>query len=93
MSVNRLREILDQIQYPVLMEEVDCIWQRDCNRGEITWNRDDSLEDLRNGDGETYSIEPIGECCEYDGYLFINAATGCGETVTYFFNLQREVKV
>ena len=92
MSVNRLREILDQIQYPVLMEEVDCIWQRDCNRGEITWNRDDSLEDLRNGDGETYSIETSGTGFEYDGYLFINADTGYSSIATYFFNLEKEMK-
>lgn len=91
MSISKLKEILDEIDYPVLMEIVDCCWFRDdypC----VYWNSDDNLNELEVGDGNTYSSETIGTGAEYGGYFVINAHTGCGETVTYFFNLSKEVK-
>lgn len=90
MSIKKLKEILDEINYPVYVEVVDCIWAADCI--EAYWNTDDNMEDFKNGDGYSYSVEIRGEPSEYDGYKVINADTGCGETVTYFFNLEKEIK-
>lgn len=90
MSVKVLKEILEEIDHPVLIEIVDCIWSG--GEFEYSWNTDDDVDDLENGDGDTYSVEVRGGVSEYDGYLVINADTGCGETVTYLFNLEKEVK-
>ncbi len=91
MGISKLKEILEEIDYPVLMEIVESCWFRDdypC----VCWNSDDELGELEAGDGNTYSCETIGAGVEHDGYFVINAHTGCGETVTYFFNLSKEVK-
>jgi hypothetical protein len=91
MSVSKLKEILLEIDHPVYIDIIDSCWYIDYF--DIAWNTDDNEEDLENGDGNTYSVETKGAHSEYDGYLVVNADTGCGETVTYFFNLEREVKV
>lgn len=93
MSVQALKEILEQIDYPVLVEIVDSIWQRNRKTDEIFWNTEDNTEDFENADGETYSIEAMNDGTEYDVYFVINADTGCGETVTYMFNLEKEMKL
>ena len=90
MSIKKLQKILDEIDYTVLMEIVDHAWRRDEYR--VEWNTDNNLDDLEGGDGDTYSVEMYESTAEYDGYLVVNAHTGCGETVTYFFNLSKEVK-
>lgn len=90
MSINKLKEILDAIDYPVLMEIVDCCWTVD--HFEIHWNTDDDEDDLENGDGNTYSIEMFESANDYGGYLVVNGNNGCGQTITYFFNLSKEVK-
>jgi len=90
MSVSKLKEILGDIDYPVLMDIVDCAWRRD--EYTVEWNTDNNLDDLEGGDGDTYSVEIFEGNAEYDGHLVVNAHTGCGETMTYFFNLSKEVK-
>lgn len=90
MSVKKLQKILGEIDYPVLVEIVDCVWQRD--EYTVEWNTTNNLDDLKEGDGCTYSVELYEDTGEYDGYLVANAHTGCGETTTYFFNLSKEVK-
>lgn len=90
MSVKVLKEILEEIDIAVMMEVVDCVWSRD--EFEYSWNTDNDADDLENGDGNSYSVEVRGGIGEYDGYLVLNADTGCGETVTYLFNLEKEVK-
>lgn len=90
MSVKVLKEILEEIDHPVLIEIIDCMWYRGTH--DVEWNTDDDADDLENGDGNTYSVEVRGGTSEYDGYLVLNADTGCGETVTYLFNLEKEVK-
>lgn len=91
MSIKKLREILNQIDHPIYVEIVDCCWVED--GFDIHWNTDDNEDDLENGDGNTYSMESVGGQSEYDGYRVVNGHTGCGETVTYFFNLEKEVKL
>jgi hypothetical protein len=92
MSINKLKEILDAIDYPVLMEIVDCSWCRDHTNYYFSWNDEDNPEDLENEDGNTYSMEAFEGCFEYGGYLVVNGNNGCGQTITYFFNLDKEVK-
>lgn len=89
MSIKNLVKILDEIDYPVFMEIIDCIWYKDS--AEVYWNTQDSKEDLSEREGETYSSELLNGETIYDGYLVVNGDTGCGETVTYFFNLEKEV--
>lgn len=90
MSIKKLQKILDEIDYPVLVEIIDCAWRRD--EYTVEWNTDNNLDDLEGGDGDTYSLETYEGTAEYDGYLVLNAHTGCGETMTHFFNLSKEVK-
>jgi len=47
MSVSKLKEILDEIDYPVLMEIIDCAWRRD--EWTVEWNTDNNLDDLEGG--------------------------------------------
>jgi len=90
MSVKKLQKILDEIDYPVMVEVVDCIW---ANMGvAIYWNTDDNKSALEYLLGETFGLEVTTSETTYDGYLVVNGDTGCGETVTYFFNLSKEVK-
>lgn len=79
MSVKNLKEIIDAIDIPI---DDDVVY----------WNTDDNKDDLENWDGDTYSAEIIGAPTEYDGYYVVNANTGCGETVTYLFNLEKEIE-
>ena len=90
MSIKKLQKILDEIDHLVMVEIVEYMWAR--QPWEVKWNLDDSKEDLENGDDNTYSCETRGCSSEYDGYLVVNGDTGYGETVTYFFNLSKEVK-
>ena len=92
MSVSKLKEILDEIDYPVLMEIVDCCWYQDTGNNYFQWNGEDSLEDLEDEDGETYSMQGFDGTYSYNGYLVANGDNGCGQTITYFFNLSKEVK-
>ena len=92
MSVNKLKEILDEIDYPVLMEIVDCLWCREEGECELYWNTDNVIVDLEDRDGDTYSTEAFEGWVEHNGYLVVNGHNGCGQTITYFFNLSKEVK-
>lgn len=91
MSISKLKEILNEIDYPVLMEIVDCMWTRMDGCG-IYWNTDNNIDDLEEGDNNTYSTEDFEGELEFDGYLVVNGNNGCGQTITYFFNLSKEVK-
>ena len=91
MSIQKLKEVLDEIDYPVLMEIVDSVWSRNGD-DEIYWNEDDNMDDLESQDGNTYSAEPFEGSFEYDGFLIVNGNNGCGQTITYMFNLDKEVE-
>lgn len=92
MSVSKLKEILDEIDYPVLMEIVDCAWCREAGGWDFHWNTDNIIVDLDDRDGATYSMEAIEGSTEYEGHLVVNGHNGCGQTITYFFNLSKEVE-
>ena len=92
MSVKKLQKILDEIDYLVLMEIVDCAWCREEGEYDFFWNTENILVDLEDRDGNTYSTEAFEGWDEFDGYLVVNGHNGCGQTITYFFNLSKEVK-
>ena len=92
MSIKKLQKILDEIDYPVLMEVIDCAWCREEGENDLFWNTENILVDLEDRDGETYSTEAFEGWDEFDGYLVVNGHNGCGQTITYFFNLSKEVK-
>lgn len=90
--IDKLKEALADIDYPVLMEIIDCAWCREDGENDFFWNSENSLADLEDRDGETYSTEAFEGWDEYSGYLIVNGHNGCGQTITYFFNLSKEVK-
>lgn len=90
MSIAKLKEILDEIEYPVLMEIVDYIWCK--GEFEIRWNTDNNEYDLEIWERKTYAVELLEGYHTYDGYLVANGDDGCGQTITYFFDLSKEVK-
>lgn len=92
MNVEKLVEILDEINYPVLMEvDLESIWRIEDN--EITWNSEGDRNDLEDGEGETYNgYLPEGFHVQGD-YLVCNVDTQCGQWVTRIFSVYKEVKV
>lgn len=92
MSIKKLQKILDEIDYPVLMEIIDHAWCREAGENDFFWNTENILVDLEDRDGDTYSTEAFEGWVVHDGYLVVNGNNGCGQTITYFFNLSKEVK-
>ena len=90
-SIETLKKIFDEIDYPCYVEFVDCIWKF-VDDSNIYYNTDDSTEDLENEDGNTYDLYIREGSCKYDNYLIVNGDDGCGNTITYFFNLEKEIK-
>ena len=90
-SIETLKKIFDEIDYPCYIEFVDCVWMYNGNNG-IYYNTDDSVRDMEYEEGMTYSLEFRDGSHEHEGYLIVNGDTGCGDTVTYFFNLDKEIK-
>lgn len=87
MGVQALKEILSKIDHPVFVEVVEYDWFVDPYPS-VVWSTNGDFDDL----SSTYAVETIGSGVNYDGYFVVNAHTGCGETVTYMFNLEKEVK-
>ena len=75
------------------MEVIDCSWTRCEDNEYFSWNSADNLEDLENEDGDTYSMESFEGFSEYDGYVVVNGHNGCGQTITYFFNKEKEIEI
>lgn len=92
MDIEKLVEILDEIDYPVLIEvDLESIWHIDGN--DVTWNSDGNRNDLEEGEGDTYSgYLPEGYHVQGD-YLVCNVDTQCGQWVTHIFSIYKEVKV
>jgi hypothetical protein len=61
------------------------------NSGDLIINTDQSTEDLRNGDNNTYSWEVKGYYPSEDGWaLFPDADNGCGYTETIIVKLDEQ---
>lgn len=89
-SIELLKSIFERIDYPCHIEFVDTVWAISLDSSEILYNTDDDEDDLENQNGETYSVSLREGWVKHDGYLVANCDTGCGDTVTYFFNLSKE---
>lgn len=88
-DIELMKSIFDKIDYPCYIQFVDTIWTFD-SKYKISYNTDDGIEDLENGEGMTYSVELLDGWTKHDGYLIANCNDGCGNTITYFFNLGKE---
>ena len=91
-SIKTLKKIFDEIDYSCYVEFVDCIWMFMNDGDEIYYNTDDSVEDLENEDGNTYNLYIREGSHKHDNYLIVNGDDSCGNTITYFFNLEKEIK-
>lgn len=89
MSVLSLKRFITAVGYPVNIEVIEDFWYRDSYG--IGWNTDGNLEDLEDGNGNTYSMEYESQGKDFEGYFVVNGNDGCGNTVTYLFNLDKEV--
>jgi hypothetical protein len=88
-KIEQLKELLSDMEYPSMMEVVDAAWFRD--NEEFHWNTDHNVEDLYNGDGNTYSGYQTESYTEWEGYLVVNLDTLVGYWMTYLFPLDKEV--
>ena len=83
--------LLERLQYLPYMVTIDKMWYQ--SETEFCWNTDNNLEDLENRDGNSYSTEVLSVPFEEDGCIIVNGDNGCGETITYVFLKDKEVKV
>ena len=89
-KVDLLKQFILETEGLPLIEVRDCIWLE--TEYDITWNTENSLIDLYNGRGETYSGEIMyGASLEWEDYKVVNLDTG-RVAVTYLFPLDKEVK-
>lgn len=90
-KVEQLKSLLADMNYQPMISVVDAAWFREDD--EIQWNTDCNLEELYNGDGNTYGGCQTEGSTEWEGYLVVNVDTDMGYWVTYLFPLDKEVSV
>ena len=89
-DIKLLKSLFDKIDYPCYVQFVETVWTFDSEHV-IFYNTDDDQEDLENQDGETYSVDLREGWIKHDGYLVVNCGDGCGNTITHFFKLEKEI--
>lgn len=91
-TIKEFKEVYDQtdFDFPILLSFEKGKWYR--TNDEIHWNDDNNLEDLYNGDGNTYCGWMPEGFSEKDGYLVTNVDTETGCWMTSLFELSDEVK-
>lgn len=67
----------------------DCCWYKDS--GSIIVNEDDDVNELMQGDGDTYHFDVYGSPIEKDGILLYKLYNCCGEKFQAFFSLDKKV--
>ena len=67
-------------------------WTIDTDSGCISWNGENNLEDLFNGDGETYSECILEEPQEVDGDVILTIGGSCGGSGQVIFSLSKKVE-
>ena len=87
---DKVENLLAEILHRPYLETIDHIWYT--TEDEVYWNEHDNLEDLQDSDGATYSGEIKGRKTVDEDCVFFNVDTGCGETMTYVFRKDKEVK-
>lgn len=78
----RVEDLLDEINYACYMEVVDADW---------CYHHDDESSVYWIKDKDIYGSETNGGASRQGDCSFINADTGCGETVTYVFKRGRKM--
>lgn len=61
------------------------------NNGAVSWNSENNIEDLIEGDGQTYTEESYGESVEIDGYVLFTLGDSCGGQGQVIFNLNNKI--
>ena len=87
----QLKELLEDVNYPHLMQVIDNNWFID--KDEVGWNTEDNLLDLCNQEGETYGGELPEGVGEWEGHTVANYDTGCGQWITLLLNNEKQVTV
>lgn len=88
-KVEQLKRLLTDMDYQPMIEVLNCSWYRSDN--DFTWNTDDNLDDLHNGDGNTYSGYEVEGAAIFDNHVVVNLDTQMGYWVTHLFPLSKEV--
>lgn len=92
-KLGKLFEMLNEIDYQMLIEKHDCIWTFTSD-DYIHWNTENNKEDLYNGDGQTYGMYlPEGfHINKEEGYIVFNGDTETDCWVTTFLLLDKEIE-
>lgn len=86
---NKLKTTFEEITHSSYIDVIDksyCL-----NRDSVYFNEDDNLEELQYQDGLTYSGYIRDRSTQAD-CVFFNIDSGCGETITWVFRKDKEVK-
>jgi hypothetical protein len=86
----KLKEALEEIPFPMMVDFVEDMWMQEGER--FRWNSDNSLEDLKNDDANTYGAYSMEGIVDYEGYRIINGDMQQGFWITLFFNLDKEIE-
>lgn len=88
-----LKELVEEIKEKdgicLSLDFIHHTWAR--SEFDIYWNTDDNLEELLNGEGNTYSVERRSELQTTGDYLCVTGDNGCGEQYSCMFYLPMEV--
>lgn len=66
------------------------IWFEHCN-GSVSWNSENSIDDLINGDGQTYCEESYADSVEIDGFVLFTLGDSCGGQGQVIFKLSNKI--
>ena len=66
----------------------EVVWYED--NGTVCWNSDGSVEDLVNGNGDTYQCEIRGGGIVIDKYIMFLLDSGCGYNYQAIFSLNNK---
>lgn len=59
--------------------------------GNVHWNGENNVDDLINGDGDTYSGEVRTDAVEIDGYVLYTLSNDCGGESQLIFKLSNKI--
>ncbi len=91
-KIKQLLDILEgcEFSYQLGVEFEDSLWRICPDEKELCYNSDNSIEDLLNGDGDTYSLEVLS-CKRVEGYMVVLIDNGCGQQYTIILPEEKEI--
>ena len=69
---------------------IEQIWFED-SHGVVSWNGENNIDDLLNGDGNTYSGEIRIEGIEIDGHVLYTLNNDCGGEEQVIFSIANKI--